>query len=212
MKYTACLSLLLTIANLIRSGLPAYAQSSQSQARTVSGHSLLSASQKKSLKALGIRIAIPQYVPQGFRVVTIKTEPCPVGASVDTNGVCRFRPSYVVLYRNAQNHCFAVNAIGGGIGGPDGRYNRAINTKILGRVDVNIDISRGAASEPITEAIAKTPQKYLWNFPAGKSPFYQVATIEGKANWISPTITYSTEAHMTPNEFIKIVQSLDWLS
>ena len=202
LQYTICLSLVVGIASLIPSALPAYAQS---------GHSLLSASQKASLKSLGIKVAIPRYVPQGFRVVAIKTDPCPAGARVGANGVCRFRPNYAVLYRNAQNHCFAVDAIGGGIGGPNGRYTRAVNTKILGMVDVNIDTSNGAMSKPITAAIANSPQKRLWTFPAGKSPFYAVATLEGKANRISSTITCSTEAHMTPNEFTKIVQSLDWL-
>ena len=106
MKYTICLSLVVGIASLIPSALPVQAQSSQ-----------LSASQQKSLKSLGIKIAIPRYVPQGFRVVTVKTEPCRAGSSVNANGVCRFRPDYTVVYGNAQNHCFAVNAIGGGIGG-----------------------------------------------------------------------------------------------
>lgn len=202
MKYTVCLSLVVSIASLISSTLPAYAQS---------GHSLLSASQKASLKSLGIKVAIPRYVPQGFRVVAIKTEPCRAGEQADANGVCRFRPNYAVLYRNAQNQCFVVDAIGGGIGGPNGRYTRAVNTKTLGMVDVNIDISNGATSEPITSAIASTPQKRLWSFPAGNSPFYAVATLEGKANRISSMITCSTEAHMTPNEFTKIVRSLDWL-
>ena len=211
LKYTVCLSLVTSFASLIPSALPAYAQTNQSQARTASGHRLLSTSQKESLKSLGIKIATPRYVPQGFRVVAIKTEPCRAGERADANGVCRFRPSYAVLYRNAQNHCFVVDAIGGGIGGPSGRYTRSVNTKILGMVDVNIDTSNSGMSEPITSAIANTPQKRLWSFPAGNSPFYQVATLEGKANRISSTITCSTEAHMTPNEFTKIVQSLDWL-
>ncbi|MFM7601320.1 MAG: hypothetical protein ACKO7R_09005 [Pseudanabaena sp.] len=97
MKYTICLSLAVSITSLITSTLPAHAQT---------GHSLLSDSQKASLKSLGIKVAIPKYVPQGFRVATIRTEPCRDGERADANGVCRFRPGYTVLYRNAQNHCF----------------------------------------------------------------------------------------------------------
>ncbi len=195
MKYTICLSLVVGIASLIPSALPVQAQSSQ-----------LSASQQKSLKSLGIKIAIPRYVPQGFRVVTVKTEPCRAGSSVNANGVCRFRPDYTVVYGNAQNHCFAVNAIGGGIGGPSGRYTRAVNTKLLGKVDVNIDTGSG---EPMSDAIANTPQENVWTFPAGKSPFYSVGTmIDNRAR---SATTCSKEAFMTPNELIKIVQSLDWL-
>ncbi len=197
MKYNICLSLIVSIASLIPSALPADAQS---------GPSLLSTSQKASLKSLGIKIAIPRYVPQGFRVVTIKTEPCSAGTPVDANGVCRFRPSYAVLYRNAQNHCFAVNAIGGGIGGPSGRYTREVNTKLLGKVDVNVGTGSG---EPMTAAIANTPNENVWTFPAGKSPFYSVGTTID--NRTRSTTTCSKEAFMTPNELIKIVQSLEWL-
>ena len=204
MKPINYLSLSALVASFV---IPSYAQANPVN----NGHSLITPSLQKSLKSLGIKIAIPQYVPKGFRVATIKTEPCPAGTPVNANGVCRFRPSYAVLYRNAQNHCFAVNAIGGGIGGPNGRYTRAVNTKILGMVDVNVDTSNGAASQSITTAIANTPQKHLWTFPAGNSPYYQVTTIEGKANWISSTITCSTRAYMTPKEFTKIVQSLEWL-
>lgn len=163
---------------------------------TASGHSLLSASQLESLKSLGIKIAIPQYVPQGFEVAEIKTEPCRDGEQAGANGVCRFRPSYKVVYRNAQNHCFAVDAVGGGVGGPNGVYTRAVNTNILGKVDINVGIS--GSGEPITDAIANAPQERLWTFPAGNSPFYSMNTC-------------GTEVYMTPNEFIKIVQSLEWL-
>ncbi len=212
MKYVVCLSLVLSIASVIPSVLPASAQSNQTQAnKSTNGHSLIDPALKKFLKSINIKIAIPQYVPKGFRVAKVKTEPCPDNVPVDAKGVCRFRPSYAVLYRNAQNQCFAVSAIGGGIGGPDGRYTRRVNTKILGMVDINVDTATDAPSEPMTEAIANTPQKHLWTFPAGDSPYYQVSTIEGKDNWISSTIPCSSRAYMTPKEFTKIVQSLEWL-
>lgn len=199
MKNAICLSLAVSLTSLITSALPAHAQT---------GHNLLSTSQKASLKSLGIQIAIPKYVPQGFRVTAIRTEPCRAGDRRDANGVCRFGPEYTVLYRNSQNHCFVVNAVGGGIGGPSGQYTRAVNTRLLGSVDVNVGRGMG---EPITEAIANTPQALLWTFPAGNSPFYQVATRQGRGDRIESTATCSTRAFMTPNELTKIVQSLDWL-
>lgn len=210
--YLSLLSLVASTASVIPSSLLASAQSNQPQTnKSTNGHSLIDPALKKFLKSTGIKIAIPQYVPKGFRVATIKTEPCPDNVPVDAKGVCRFRPSYAVLYRNAQNHCFAVSAIGGGIGGPDGRYNRRVSTKILGMVDINVGTATDAPSEPMTEAIANTPQKHLWVFPAGNSPYYQVATISGKNNWISSSFPCTTKAYMTPKEFTKIVQSLEWL-
>ncbi|MFM7601321.1 MAG: hypothetical protein ACKO7R_09010 [Pseudanabaena sp.] len=73
-------------------------------------------------------------------------------------------------------------------------------------MDVNIGIDKdGGEPKPITSAIANTPQKKLWIFPAGNSPFYAMSTVD---DWVD---TCSARAYMTPNEFIKIVQSLDWL-
>jgi hypothetical protein len=197
MKYTLCLSLVVGIASFIPSALPAHAQN---------GGNLLSASQQRSLKSLGIKIAIPQYVPQGFRVVSVKTEPCRRGDRIDANGVCRFGPDYTVVYGNARNHCFAVSAIGGGLGGPNGRYTREVNSKILGKVDVNVGMGSG---ERMTAAIANTPNENVWTFPAGKSPFYSVGTtIDNRAR---AATTCNKAAFMTPNELIKIVQSLEFL-
>jgi hypothetical protein len=199
MKFTTCLSLLSLLTLTAAVAAPVYSQSN-------SNPSLLSASQQRSLKSLGIKIAIPRYVPQGFRVVTIRTEPCRAGSSVDANGVCRFRPDYTVVFGNAENHCFAVSGTGGGIGGPGGRYTREVNSKILGKVDVNVGTGSG---EPMTAAIANTPQDHVWTFPAGKSPFYSVGTtIDNRAR---SATTCNKAAFMTPNELIKIVQSLEFL-
>jgi hypothetical protein len=171
----------------------------------------LNAKQIALLKSLGIAIAVPRYIPKGFQVSDVQVTPCPANAPRNANGVCRFEPSYMIVYRNSQNNCFAVNAIGGGIGGPDGKYSRKVDSKILGEVDLNIDISRGSRSQPISDAMGKLPQANMWTFPAGKSPFYQVATLEGKRRLHDKPTFCSYKAHMTPNELTKIVQSLDWL-
>jgi hypothetical protein len=163
---------------------------------TASGHSLLSASNQESLKSLGMKVAIPQYVPQGFQTADIKTKPC----TASDKKFCRSDPQYEVKYRNGENHCFSVSAVSGGVGGPDGgRYNRAIDTKLFGKVNVAVDMrNRDRIMEPMTEDIANTPQKDISILPAGNSPFYLVNTC-------------SEAAFMTPNEFIKIVQSLEFL-
>jgi hypothetical protein len=176
---------------------------------TANGHRLINSSFSGELKSLGIKIALPQYVPKGFWAAAVRTEPCRPGDKVDANGVCRFGPEYTVIYRNPQNHCFAVNAVGGGVGGPGGRYTRTINTQLLGKVEVNINRGMG---EPMTEAIANNPQENVWSSPAGQSPFYSVRTLDSKAaNRINAAIICSDTAYMTPNEFIKIVQSLESL-
>ncbi|MFM7886492.1 MAG: hypothetical protein ACKPCM_07350, partial [Pseudanabaena sp.] len=107
--------------------------------------------QKLLLKSLGIAIALPSYVPKGFRVADVQVTPCPANAPQNAKGVCRSGPSYTIVYHNWQNNCFEVNAIGGGIGGPDGKYSRKVNSAILGEVDLNIDVSRWQRSQPISE-------------------------------------------------------------
>ena len=205
MKYNTCLSLFSLLPLTAAVAIPVHAQGNSS---TSNGHSLVGSSFRTKLKSLGIKVALPKYVPQGFWMAAVETKPCRQGDRIDANGVCRFGPDYTVLYRNRQNHCFAVEATGGGLGGPSGRYTRTVNTKLLGEVDVNIGNGNGA---PMTDAIAKTPQQ-LWTFPAGKSPFYSVRTIDSKAaNWINAAIICTDTAHMTPNEFTKIVQSLEFL-
>jgi hypothetical protein len=171
------------------------------------GHSLLSASDQETLKSLGIKIAIPQYVPQGFRVETIVAKPC---TKADKK-FCRGEPSYTVVYGNPQNHCFAVDAVSGGVGGPgSGRYNRAVDTKLLGKVDVAVDLgSRDPIQGSITEEIANVPQKNIQTLAGSEPPFYGVTTMID--NRVKSTTTCGTEAFMTPNEFIKIVQSLEFL-
>ncbi|WP_434686507.1 hypothetical protein [Pseudanabaena minima] len=171
------------------------------------GHSLVN-SFKGKLDSLGIKIALPTYVPQGFWIAAVRTEPCRQGDTVDANGVCRFGPEYTVIYRNSQDHCFTVEATGGGLGGPSSRYTRAVRSKIFDKVDVMIGTGN---DQPITDAIANTPQELRTDY-AGNSPFYAVRTIKSQAaSWIDAAIICSDAVHMTPNEFIKIVESLDWL-
>lgn len=171
----------------------------------------LTEQQRSILKSLGIKIAVPTYIPKGFRVSDVLTSPCPAQMRRGIDGVCRFGPNYTIVYRNSQNNCFEVNAIGGGIGGPDGKYSRKIISKILGEVDLNIDVARDRPSQPISKVIGKSSQNNIWTFPAGKSPFYQVATLEGKKIRDGKSILCSSQAFMTPDELTKIVQSLDWL-
>ena len=214
--YRGLSSLLLSLLAVASSPLLALSVNAQINKQNHQFHNQLSASglppkQKEALRSLGIKIAVPSYIPNGFRVSDVQITPCPANAKKNASGVCRFGPSYTIIYRNPDNNCFEVNAIGGGIGGPDGKYSRKVNSKILGEVDLNISIANGFSSQPISEAMGKLPQANMWTFPAGSSPFYQVATIEGKAVRKGKSTFCSDTAHMTPNELTKIVQSLDWL-
>ena len=74
----------------------------------------LSEAQKTSLNELSIPVVIPAYVPQGFQLSEAIVNSCTAGSP--RTSLCREGPHYTLVYRNAQNTCFLVRAVGGGVG------------------------------------------------------------------------------------------------
>jgi hypothetical protein len=74
----------------------------------------LSETQKTSLSELSIPVVIPAYVPQGFQLAEAIANSCTAGSP--RTSLCREGPNYTLVYRNAQNTCFLVRAVGGGVG------------------------------------------------------------------------------------------------
>lgn len=172
----------------------------------------LSTQDRTTLKALGIKIAVPTYVPTGYTVRKVEVEPCPEGSPLSPKGTCRFGPTYSIAYRNAvaKDSCFfAVRATGGGIGGPSGEYRTPpVSTRLLGDVAALFGKSDNSAKVP-SAAQLNSPQPGLmtdWGSEdGGKSgPFYRV---------IGHPVEPAPECQntITPNEVIKIMQSLTWL-
>ncbi|WP_413165175.1 hypothetical protein ACL6C3_02885 [Capilliphycus salinus ALCB114379] len=87
----------------------------------------LTENQIKLLKSLDRKIAVPAYIPEGFRVADVQIKSCP-----DDPSSCRFGPSYAIVYRGENNSCFAIEATGGGIGGPVLEYELPINSPVFG--------------------------------------------------------------------------------
>lgn len=163
----------------------------------------LTAGQGRSLKALGIKVAVPTYVPSGFKVVSVKTEPCPANAQRTKTGVCRFGPTYRILYRNPQRTCFAIDEVGGGLGGPDPEFVLPVEVKLLGKTSLGFGITPGMG-KPATAKQLAIPQKNIWSWPAGSSPYYQISTVENREGC-------GANSSLTPLEVKKILQSLTWL-
>jgi hypothetical protein len=164
----------------------------------------LTVEQARSLKALGIKIAVPSYVPTGFRVASVTMEPCPPNAKRTATGVCRFGPTYRILYRNPQRTCFEINAVGGGLGGPDPEFVFPVEIKLLGKTTLGFGKTPGDGMPASAQQLA-TPQSHIWSWPAGQSPYYQISTVENKDGC-------GTNRSLTPLEAKKILQSLTWLS
>lgn len=172
----------------------------------------LSTQDQAALKALGIAIAVPTYVPTGYAVKKVEVEPCPEGSERSPKGTCWFGPTYSIAYRNAvpKDSCFfAIEATGGGLGGPDWEYRTPpVPTRLLGDVAVSFGNPNKSAKVPSAEQF-DSPQPDLhseWGSEDGgvSGPFYSVRG----SHWKPAPECLNT---ITPNEVIKIMQSLTWL-
>lgn len=104
---------------------------------TAAEASTLMTQDQTALKALGIAIAVPTDVLTGYTVSQVKLEPCPADSPRSPKGTCRFGPGYGIVYRNAEkDSCFAIEAVGGGLGGPASEYSLPVSTSLLRNVAV----------------------------------------------------------------------------
>lgn len=186
------------MVRLLEATKPAYdalsEQNSQSNATgNLANHSpwLLSAEQEQSLKALGIEIAVPTYVPPSFVVADVQ---------VDRG---RFGPGYTILYRDPQRTCFVVMS-GGGLGGPTSEFVYPVRTDLLGSGTINFGKIPGDEKTPGPQDLAQPqPDIYAW-MVRSPSTAYSVQTAE----WHDGC---GPNRSLTPLDIQKILQSLVWL-
>ncbi|MGL5195898.1 MAG: hypothetical protein ACRC8Y_20120 [Chroococcales cyanobacterium] len=162
----------------------------------------LSADAQAVLAALNIPVAVPTYLPNGFSLSQIKVNYCP--PNVSQGGECRNGSSYQIIYRNSENTCILVEAIGGGLGGPDSQFHYATQTDLLGEVDIRFGDNSGERRTPTQEQLT-VPQPNLYNFPeaaqSASSPFYGVRVEENR-------YLCDQNRSISPLEFERVLQSL----
>ncbi len=149
--------------------------------------SRLSAAQIQKLESLGVKIAVPSYVPDGFRVDKVEVVPCPPGSR-------RFCPEYSITYRGPKNTCFAIESTGGGIGGlPDGDRSFPVNSPVFG--ESSLELGKYGQAQSAT----------LLGQWLGESPFYRFAgagtsrALQGCNN-------------ISPQEAVRVTESLQYLN
>jgi hypothetical protein len=173
----------------------------------------LTASQKATLKSLGIAIAVPRAVPLGYTVSRVDVTPCPANAPREKKGICRFGPNYSIVYRNAaQKRCFAIEGTGGGVGGVGFEYEVPVDTPLWGRVSLRFGQQNGALKAPSKQQLA-SPQKNLLMDWGGTGAFYRLAGFEFIQEHRQRNAQSATQCQSspTPNEAIKVMRSLTWL-
>lgn len=201
---------------LVRSAMVVASLATAQVAIAVPQPSLLTVQQQARLKALGIKIAVPGYVPSGFKVVKVETQPCPVNIPRSKTGTCRFGPGYGIVYRHQQqNACFAIEETGGGIGGPAYNYGFPVATKLFGQTSIQFGQHSNKAPRRPTQQQLALPQQNLFMDWGGAGPFYRLigadfvrSTYYGE-RWNRPVTQCRKD--ITPKEAEKIVRSLTWL-
>ena len=156
----------------------------------------LSDKQTNQLKSLGTKVAIPNYVPAGFQVASVKVKPCP-------SGVRRFCPDYAIIYRNPNNSCFAIESTGGGIGDmPSADLERSypVNNSILDKSAVLKYRKNDRPSGP-----------NLIGSWMGQGPFYRFTGAGSRFFLGAATPELSNCSNISPQEAVRVSESLRYL-
>ncbi|MEG3851243.1 hypothetical protein QT971_30460 [Microcoleus sp. herbarium19] len=156
----------------------------------------LSDRQTNQLKSLGTKVAIPSYIPAGFKVASVQVKPCP-------SGVRRFCPDYAIIYRNSNNSCFAIESTGGGIGDmPSADLERSypVNNSILGKSAVLKYRKNPRLSGPT-----------LIGSWMGQGPFYRFTGAGSRLFLNTAPPELSNCSDISPQEAVRVWESLRYL-
>ncbi|MEE3719275.1 hypothetical protein V2H45_21255 [Tumidithrix elongata RA019] len=193
-KRKTTIALIVCAASLSNFLQPAYSQTTH-----------LSDAQQSALKSLGIPVAVPSYIPEGFRVTQMSLKLC--AADAPRIGDCREGSSYEIRYRNDKNACFNFYAIAGGVGGGYGEFAYRSQTQTLGKVIIEFGQLNGANKTPTPEQL-RVPQPKLGSFPARlespRTPYYSLQVEEEQYFCVKNTT-------ITPLAIEKMLNSLVWL-
>ncbi|MBW4550137.1 MAG: hypothetical protein KME35_03345 [Aphanocapsa sp. GSE-SYN-MK-11-07L] len=209
---TSTVAVVLTSTGFSVSASPQVSQSTlladageERSAAALASPGMLNQSQQDKLKQLGVPVVIPTYLPKGFQIADLIANLCT--AEMPQTGECREGSSYSIIYRNNNNTCLAVNAIGGGIGGGADEFQYETKTDLLGTVTIAFGRPDGGPNLPNPNQL-QHPQTNLSSLPAliqskAKSLYYSVAVVESDSAY-----GCRQNQSVSPQELEKIVRSL----
>ena len=150
--------------------------------------------QHAALNSSGIKVAVPGYIPKGFRVVDVTT--CP---SQRTNN-CRSGPTYDIVFRSPAGTCFVIEGVSGGIGDGNLEKTVTVKSKLFGPIKIGLNNSRypkrsDANIDPIfTEWLTQSLRS---------GPFYKFYSDKEEPAGCTGKVPFK--------EAVMIVESLKWL-
>ncbi len=155
---------------------------------------LFSPKQIQILKSVGIKIAIPTYIPSGFKIERV------------TNTSDKNYQGYIVTYRRTNNSCFSIEAITGGVGsGPELEHTLPYNSPLFGKGI----LSYGMHTENYLRKQSPLPEMTTeWMTAKNFSAFYSF----NGANWFSEgKVNPRCNKDISPTEAIRVINSLQYL-
>lgn len=145
----------------------------------------LNPEQLKKLRAMGIKVMVPGYVPQGFKVYSVYTSLNP-GKGPGSG------PNYTIAYTGTDAAMFAIEAVSSGIGGPPADRTVNVNHSQWGNWPLLIQNSNREKPFYLSEWI-------------GKGPFYHVMSPALVNRKLQPQ-------PVSEAEMIKIMQGIYFLA
>ncbi|MBD2507764.1 hypothetical protein [Nostoc sp. ATCC 53789] len=185
LKYSVNFASFCVVACIIASTSAVIAQPRPSQSNSVIK---LTPTQLKVLRSLGLKIALPSYLPANFHADKVLVE-------AGRENVQSLR--YLVVYQNSSaDKCFAIESTSGGIGDlPSGSRSYPINSPIFGK----------SVLEQGLYGNAKQPTLLSQWLGSQNGPFYRFV-----GTGVLPEL--SNCSNVTPQEAVKISQSVRYFN
>ncbi|MFN6463456.1 MAG: hypothetical protein RMZ41_016800 [Nostoc sp. DedVER02] len=185
LKYSVSFASFCVVACIIASTAAVIAQPRPSQTNSVIK---LTSTQLKVLRSLGLKVALPSYIPANFRADKVLVE-------AGRENVDSLR--YLVVYQNlSADKCFAIESTSGGIGDlPSGSRSYPINSPIFGKSVLEVGLYGNA----------KQPTLLSQWLGSQNGPFYRFV-----GTGVVPEL--SNCSNLTPQEAVKVSQSIRYFN
>ncbi|MBW4495440.1 MAG: hypothetical protein KME26_20595 [Oscillatoria princeps RMCB-10] len=149
--------------------------------------------QVQLLQSLGMKIAVPTYIPAGFEITILRAEILPGGAGGT--------PRYIMFYRDSNNSCFAIEATGGAGRNPELESSLPVNSRFFGS---SYKLNYGKSAK------AANSRSYMFSdWMERDGNFYRFA---GTSEEVTPASSKSACKNISPEEAVRVTESLEYFN